>query len=147
MSRRRAAKAAQEDHKKKLNKARKRVAQQQAKQTAQLRALAGAHLHPDFGTSIAASRIERERAEQRSFGRVLLSAEDLWQLGFRYSRVQLWKLVKAGLFPAPIKLSANRNAYLLSQLLTFIEQRVAERDDEPERVSTSRPRRSSRTAP
>jgi prophage regulatory protein len=128
MSPRRPA-SAQEDHKQKLNEVRKQVAQQQAERTAQLRELVGDNPHADFLASAAAARTERERTEQRSVGRVLLSADDLWGLGLRYSRVQLWKLVKAGLFPAPIKISANRNAWLQHEVLAWIEQRAAERNN------------------
>jgi prophage regulatory protein len=75
----------------------------------------------------ARQQVEEKQTEQQMQRRVLLSAEDLWQFGCRYSRVQLWKLVKAKQFPAPIKLSSNRNAWLLSEVLAWVEQRVAER--------------------
>jgi prophage regulatory protein len=58
---------------------------------------------------------------------VLLSADDLWAMGVRYSKVQLWKQVKAGLFPAPIKVSTNRNAWVRDEVLAWIEARMAER--------------------
>jgi predicted DNA-binding transcriptional regulator AlpA len=71
----------------------------------------------------AEQRLAQQRAEQR----VLLSAEDLWAFGVTFSRVQLWKQVKLGLFPAPIKLSANRNAWIKNEVAAWVEARKAER--------------------
>ena len=71
-------------------------------------------------------------AEQRSAGRVLLSAEELGiEFGLRYSKVQLWKLVRAGLFPAPIKISSNRNAWIRDEIVAWVEARMAERPPQP----------------
>ena len=65
--------------------------------------------------------------DQQSDDRVLLSPDDLWAFGVRFSRVQLWKQVKIGAFPKPIKLSANRNAWLRNEVLAWVAARAAER--------------------
>lgn len=58
----------------------------------------------------------------------LLDYEDLRQRGIKYSRPQIWRLIKAGRFPKPIKLGANRNAWVESEIDALIEARIAERD-------------------
>jgi len=40
-----------------------------------------------------------------------LSAKDLIERGIPYSRVQLWRLIKAGEFPRPVQLSKQRSAW------------------------------------
>jgi prophage regulatory protein len=40
-----------------------------------------------------------------------LSAEDLKERGIPFSRVQLWRLMKAGKFPRPVQISEQRNAW------------------------------------
>jgi predicted DNA-binding transcriptional regulator AlpA len=117
--------AAQTEHQAKMTAARQRVEQQQAEQRKRLAAI---NPHPQFSQQVVEHDVERERAEQRSVGRMLLSAEDLWAFGIRYSKVQLWKQVKAGLFPAPIKISANRNAWIRDEIVAWIKARVNERD-------------------
>jgi prophage regulatory protein len=117
--------AAQADLKDEMDKARRRVqAQQQSQQFAR-----PASDTPDkqYTRTATERSVERERAEQRSVERVLLSAEDLWAMGICYSRVQLWKMVKAGLFPTPIKLSKARNAWVQQEVLDWVEARRAER--------------------
>ena len=74
-----------------------------------------------------ARQLVEAQGEQRSVGRVLLSADDLRDFGVRHSRVQLWKLVKAGLFPAPIKISTNRNAWIHDEVIAWVAERAAER--------------------
>jgi predicted DNA-binding transcriptional regulator AlpA len=78
-------------------------------------------------TTEQARRAAQAKHEARSVGRELLSAEDLWAFGITFSRVQLWKQVKLGLFPAPIKLSANRNAFIKDEVAAWVEARKAER--------------------
>ena len=58
--------------------------------------------------------------------RVVLSAQ-LPEYGIPYSRVHIDRLVKAGQFPAPFKLSANRNAWWESEILDLLESRAATR--------------------
>jgi prophage regulatory protein len=62
----------------------------------------------------------------------LLNHESLKAKGITYSRVQLWRLVRAGKFPAPIKVGENRNAWVESEIDTWIEKRIAERDSKVE---------------
>lgn len=59
----------------------------------------------------------------------LLSMDELRTVkGIPYSRAHLHRLVKAGKFPAPIKLGENRNAWIEAEVDQLIEERIAERD-------------------
>ena len=58
----------------------------------------------------------------------LLDHEGLRAKGITYSRAQLWRLVKAGRFPGPIKIGAQRNAWVESEIDSWIEDRIAARD-------------------
>jgi prophage regulatory protein len=62
----------------------------------------------------------------------LLDYEGLQAKGFRYSRTHLWRLIKAGRFPRPVKLGlGSRNAWVEQEIDSFIESKVAERDAPP----------------
>ena len=59
----------------------------------------------------------------------VLSFEQLrTQKGIEYSRVHLWRLVNSSQFPAPIKLGPGRNAWVESEIDSWLSDRVAERD-------------------
>ena len=59
----------------------------------------------------------------------LLDDEGLRAKGFGYSRAHLWRLVKAGRFPKPVKLGlGSRNAWVEQEIDSFIESKIAERD-------------------
>jgi prophage regulatory protein len=58
----------------------------------------------------------------------LLSADDLRGLGIQFSRVTLWRLVREGKFPRPLKVSEQRNAWIAEEVETWISARAAERD-------------------
>jgi len=45
-----------------------------------------------------------------------------------YSPMHLWRLTRQNKFPQPIKLGPNSVGYLESEILAWIEARVAERD-------------------
>jgi prophage regulatory protein len=45
-----------------------------------------------------------------------LSVKDLMERGINYSRVQLWRLIKAGEFPRPVQLSKQRSAWRESDI-------------------------------
>ena len=60
----------------------------------------------------------------------LLPYDALKEKGILYSKAHLWRLVKAGTFPKPIKLGAGRNAWVESELDRWIESRMAARDAE-----------------
>ena len=62
---------------------------------------------------------------------MLLDYEGLRAKGIHLSRVQLWRLVRAGKFPAPLKLSGDvngRNAWDEGEIDAHIANRKAERD-------------------
>jgi prophage regulatory protein len=58
----------------------------------------------------------------------LLDHNGLRELGITYSKTQLWRLQKAGKFPVPVKLSSQRNAYVESEVIEWMEAQVAARD-------------------
>lgn len=58
----------------------------------------------------------------------LLDYDALKAKGVTYSKVHLWRLIRVGKFPAPIKLGGARNAWVESEIDQFIQQCVTERD-------------------
>jgi len=54
-----------------------------------------------------------------------LSAEK----GIDYSRVHLYRLMKAGQFPKPIHLGGNRIAFLESEIDSWIRAKIEQRDN------------------
>ena len=59
----------------------------------------------------------------------LLNRDDLRARGIRWSRQHVDRMVKAGEFPAPVKLGAGTNAWLESEIDAWIETRAAEREN------------------
>ena len=55
--------------------------------------------------------------------RQVLHYPDLCRLGIGYSYTQLWRLWKAGRFPAPIKLGAKRNAWRSDEIEAWLNSR------------------------
>lgn len=51
------------------------------------------------------------------------------QKGIPYSRVHLWRMIKAKQFPAPVPLSPGRKAWLDDEIDDWIRSRAAARDD------------------
>jgi prophage regulatory protein len=60
--------------------------------------------------------------------RVLSFSDLVGQKGIRYSRVHLYRLVHGRKFPAPLRLSANRVAWLEDEVDAWLAARAAERD-------------------
>jgi len=58
----------------------------------------------------------------------ILSLNDLRERGILYSRVHIGRLVKAGRFPAPIKVGQNRIGWIESEIDEWLNAKVAERD-------------------
>lgn len=59
----------------------------------------------------------------------LIDYEGLKAKGFDYSRVHIWRLVKEGRFPRPVKLGAgSRNAWVESEVDAHIAAMIADRD-------------------
>ena len=58
----------------------------------------------------------------------ILSLNDLRELGIYYSRVHIYRLVKAGKFPAPIKVGQNRIGWIESEIDEWLNAKIAERD-------------------
>ena len=61
--------------------------------------------------------------------RVLLTLEDLRDMGIGYDRVHLSRLYKAGKFPKPLKLNAKgRIVWKVSEIEAWLAERDAERE-------------------
>ena len=58
----------------------------------------------------------------------ILSLNDLRERGIYYSRVHIHRLVKAGKFPAPIKVGQNRIGWVESEIDEWLNVKIAERD-------------------
>lgn len=59
----------------------------------------------------------------------LLSMDDVrTSKGVAYSRAHLFRLIRAGRFPKPVKLGEHRNAFVEAEIDAWLEQRIAERD-------------------
>jgi prophage regulatory protein len=58
----------------------------------------------------------------------ILSLKDLRERGILYSRVHIYRLVKAGKFPAPIKVGQNRIGWVESEIDEWLNVKIAERD-------------------
>jgi prophage regulatory protein len=60
---------------------------------------------------------------------MLLSIDDLKPLkGISYSKAHLFRLIRAGKFPKPIRLGENRIAFPEHEIDAWVESKVAERD-------------------
>ncbi|NRP19897.1 hypothetical protein LPJGGPFB_03155 [Ensifer adhaerens] len=58
----------------------------------------------------------------------LLSLADLHAKGIKFSRTHIYRLIKAGDFPKPIKVGRQRSAWIEVEIEKFIQSRVDERD-------------------
>jgi prophage regulatory protein len=59
----------------------------------------------------------------------LLDDDALAAKGIPHGRAQLWRLVKAGKFPAPVKVG-SRNCWVEAEIDEYIERLIAKRDDQ-----------------
>ncbi len=57
----------------------------------------------------------------------LIEFDRLRDLGVPHGRVQLWRLVREGRFPKPIKIG-SRNAWIASEIDRWIVEQIAKRD-------------------
>ena len=67
----------------------------------------------------------------------IISYPQLRERGILFSRAHLRRLIEAGRFPTPIRVSARRIAWLSDEIDTFLERLAAERSGTPPRRSTS----------
>ncbi|OLB78726.1 MAG: hypothetical protein AUI16_03030 [Alphaproteobacteria bacterium 13_2_20CM_2_64_7] len=58
----------------------------------------------------------------------LLDYEDLRGLGIRYSKCQLWRRERDNSFPQSVKLSSARKCWREDEILAWIDERIAKRD-------------------
>jgi prophage regulatory protein len=61
---------------------------------------------------------------------ILLDDAGLRQLGIAFSRQHRHRLIQQGRFPRPLKIGANKCAWLAREIHDWIAARVAERDAE-----------------
>jgi prophage regulatory protein len=60
-------------------------------------------------------------------GMKLLDQDGLAQKGVQFSDTHIWRLIRAGQFPKPIKIG-NRNHWVESEIDDYIADKLAERD-------------------
>jgi prophage regulatory protein len=58
----------------------------------------------------------------------VLGHEGLREKGIAFSRQHRQRLIKAGKFPAPIKVGENTNAWVETEIDEYLKSRIAERD-------------------
>jgi prophage regulatory protein len=61
---------------------------------------------------------------------ILLSREDIKARGISYSRAQIYRKIKDGSFPPPVRLGENRIAWLSNEIDAWIEAIAAARNSE-----------------
>jgi prophage regulatory protein len=104
-----------------LPDAREREHRQRAKTRA---ALAEIELQGDLKTD----RRHDQRTDDKFYHR-LLDNDDLWACGIKFSRQHLFRLIKAGKFPRPIKMGGGgRNTWIADEIDARIAARISERD-------------------
>lgn len=59
---------------------------------------------------------------------VLLSREDLLELGIRYSREHIRRLEAEGKFPRRVRLSPGRIAWMFNEVMAWLNDRAEERE-------------------
>jgi prophage regulatory protein len=61
----------------------------------------------------------------------LLGIDELKPIkGVPYSKPHLWRLIRAGKFPRPIRLGQNRIAFPESEIDDWVRSKIVERDEE-----------------
>jgi prophage regulatory protein len=65
--------------------------------------------------------------ERAAVSQKLIPYEDLRSKGISLSKVQIWRLERAGKFPARVTLSAQRVAWVESEIDGFVASRIAAR--------------------
>ena len=58
----------------------------------------------------------------------LIDFNGLKAKGVNFSKTHLWRLMKAGKFPAPIPLGTKSRHWLVSEVDQWVAEKVAERD-------------------
>ena len=58
----------------------------------------------------------------------LLKISELEEKGIPYSRAHIYRLIHAKKFPEPVRLGANRIAFVESEIHDWLTSKVAERD-------------------
>ena len=59
---------------------------------------------------------------------VLLKMADLKAKGIDYSKAHLWRMIREGKFPKPVKLGPRRVAFVDSEIDNWLDARIAERN-------------------
>jgi prophage regulatory protein len=58
-----------------------------------------------------------------------ISYDDLKPLGIKYSRVQLWRLERDGMFPRRVRIGPQRHGWIEAEINDWFVERVRERDE------------------
>ena len=59
----------------------------------------------------------------------LICYDDLKPLGIKYSRVQLWRLERDGMFPKRVRIGPQRHGWIEGEINDWFAERVRERDE------------------
>ena len=66
----------------------------------------------------------------------LICYDDLKPLGIKYSRVQLWRLERDGMFPKRVRIGPQRHGWIEGEINNWFAERIRERDEaEHERLT------------
>jgi prophage regulatory protein len=66
--------------------------------------------------------------------RILLNFKELRRIGISFSREHLWRLEAANKFPRRIYLSPQKVAWFEDEVVAWVEERAAERDERLYRI-------------
>ena len=69
--------------------------------------------------------------------RVYLGIDDLAAKGVPFKRAQIYRKIREGTFPRPIKWGSRRSAFLESDIDKWVEERIAERNAPAKRRQAS----------
>jgi predicted DNA-binding transcriptional regulator AlpA len=78
--------------------------------------------------SIAVHPMEKITQQATAFKRLLLGYEDLSAKGIPYSRASIYRKIRDGSFPQPVKLGGNKIAWLNHEIDAWIDAIAAARN-------------------
>ncbi|MEW2918278.1 AlpA family phage regulatory protein [Ruegeria sp. ANG10] len=82
------------------------------------------YLSSDSSQTNRASPVEKTTLQASSIHSVLISFDDLHELGITYSKEHLRRLEEARQFPSRVRLSPARVAWMFSEVMAWINERA-----------------------
>lgn len=68
----------------------------------------------------------------------IIPMDDLAERGIKYSRSQIYRKIKEGSFPQPVRLGGNRIGFIESEITRWIESLITARDAGTNAVKSNR---------